>query len=680
MTSNGVADMPEPVKGHGRYMAGLDGLRALAVLAVIAYHLNLAWAPGGFLGVEVFFVLSGYLITDLLIAQWKGSGRLDLLDFWRRRARRLLPALFIMLVAVVAWVTLFDRSQLPPLRGDVLASLLYVSNWWFIFHHVSYFARFGPPSPLGNLWSLGVEEQFYLLWPMVFALGLRYTPRRGPLVGLILAGAAVSALAMALIYQPGADPGRVYYGTDTRAFALLIGAALALVWPSRKLSAAISSRARLSLDLAGGAALLAILLMIWKSNEYEVFLYRGGLVVLSVVAAVAVAALAHPASHLSRALGWKPLRWLGVRSYGIYLWHYPVIVLTSPAVDTGGVDIPRAILQVTASIGLAALSWRFVEDPIRRGAAGRLWAQVRAREWQWNRIPISVWIASVSALLAFGVSSVGIAGLVPVAFASSSPHVTSIGPKKPASSLRQKPDSKPPGGKTAAGRARSSRASGASTSGLGSAPGRGKTAISTPETGRGVTAIGDSIMIDATPYLRKFLPGIVIDAQIGRQMYQAQAVFTQLKSEGDLGSRVIIELGTNGSFTEGQLVSLLRSLGRVQQIVLVNTRVPRPWEGVVNSTLAKAAATFRHTTLVNWYAASAGKNSYFYPDGVHLNPEGAKFYASLLARAVDPLPSSATGSRQQNTKIVRSTSSRILPEGGRTGIVGSAEQRGLYFF
>ncbi|MHB1629149.1 MAG: acyltransferase family protein, partial [Bacilli bacterium] len=325
--------MPEPIKGSGRYMAGLDGLRALAVFAVIAYHLNLAWAPGGLLGVDVFFVLSGYLITDLLVAQWERSGRLELKDFWRRRARRLLPALLVMLVVVVAWITIFERAQLPPLRGDVVAAMLFVSNWWYTFHHVSYFARFGPPSPLGHLWSLAVEEQFYLLWPLALALGLRGVPRRRRLVWLTLASALASALAMALIYQPGVDPSRVYYGTDTRAFALLIGAALALVWPSRKLSATVSSRARLALDLTGGVGLLVVFFMIWRTNQYEVFLYRGGMVLLSVAAAAVVATLAHPASRLSRALGWKPLKWLGVRSYGIYLWHYPVIVLTSPAVN-----------------------------------------------------------------------------------------------------------------------------------------------------------------------------------------------------------------------------------------------------------------------------------------------------------------------------------------------------------
>src|SRR5215210_3121354 len=263
--------MPKPVGHSQRYMPGLDGLRAIAVLAVIAYHLNPASAPGGLLGVGVFFTLSGYLITDLLLGQREATGRLQLGDFWLRRARRLLPALFLMLAVVVAWVTLLDRSLLPGLRGDVLAAVGYVSNWWNIVREASYFARFGPPPPLDHLWSLAVEEQFYLIWPWLLWLGLRYVPGRYALAGLTLAGATLSAVAMALIYQPGVDPTRVYEGTDTRAFGLLIGAALAMVWPSRRLRADLALRRLLLLDGAGGVGLVVIALLIWQTNQYSAF-------------------------------------------------------------------------------------------------------------------------------------------------------------------------------------------------------------------------------------------------------------------------------------------------------------------------------------------------------------------------------------------------------------------------
>src|ERR687889_1267093 len=275
--------MPKPVGSSQRYMPGLDGLRAIAVIAVIAYHLDPDLIPGGLLGVGVFFTLSGYLITDLLLGQREATGSLKLGDFWMRRARRLLPALFLMLAVVVAWVTLLDRSQLPSLRGDVLAAVAYVSNWWNIVREASYFARFGPPPPLDHLWSLAVEEQFYLIWPWLLLLGLRFLPGRYMLAFVTLAGAAVSAAAMAMIYQPGIDPTRVYEGTDTRAFGLLVGAALAMVWPSRELRAGrIDHRGRLLIDGAGVVGLVIIGILIWRTSEYSPFLCKGGIVLLSV--------------------------------------------------------------------------------------------------------------------------------------------------------------------------------------------------------------------------------------------------------------------------------------------------------------------------------------------------------------------------------------------------------------
>jgi peptidoglycan/LPS O-acetylase OafA/YrhL len=230
----------------GGYMPGLDGLRALAVFAVIAYHLNLPWAPGGLLGVDLFFVLSGYLITNVLLTQWNRLGTIDLKDFWLRRAKRLLPALFVMLAGTLFWAALAAPERMAALRQEVLAGVFYSSNWYLIFHEVSYFERFGPPSPLGHLWSLAVEEQFYLLWPLLLGLGLRRLPRprRSWLVGGTILIALASVVAMALLYQPGHDPNRVYYGTDTRAFALLVGAVAAMIWPVRRTSAGLTAGKR----------------------------------------------------------------------------------------------------------------------------------------------------------------------------------------------------------------------------------------------------------------------------------------------------------------------------------------------------------------------------------------------------------------------------------------------------
>ncbi|PZS11856.1 MAG: acetyltransferase, partial [Solirubrobacterales bacterium] len=321
--------MPKPVQRSARYMPALDGVRALAVCAVVAYHLGLGWAPGGLLGVGMFFTLSGYLITDLLLGQWDG-GRRGLAEFWGRRARRLLPALYLMLVVVSVWVAVGFHSRLADVRGQVISALLYVNNWWQISQHVSYFAQFGPPSPLNHLWSLAVEEQFYVVWPWLLLIGVwtvrerrRSVRARPRLAGATLALAAASAIEMALLYRPSLDPSRVYDGSDTRAFGLLVGAALAMVWPSRALTGPVTAGARRIIDGLGSVGLGAIVVLVWRTNQYSPFLYHGGLVALSLATVLVVAAGAHPASRLARVLGWAPLRWVGVRSYGIYLWHWP---------------------------------------------------------------------------------------------------------------------------------------------------------------------------------------------------------------------------------------------------------------------------------------------------------------------------------------------------------------------
>jgi peptidoglycan/LPS O-acetylase OafA/YrhL len=410
--------MPKPVGMDQRYMPGLDGLRAVAVLAVMAFHEQFSWAPGGMLGVAVFFTLSGYLITDLLLNRWLLTGRLQLAKFWLARARRLLPALFVMLAIVTAWVTLLDRARLDGLRGAVAAAATYSSNWYAIVQGQSYFARFAAPQPLDHLWSLAVEEQFYLIWPWLLLLGVLCLRHRNTsairwlaLPTLMLA--AASAVSMYVLYHPAVDATRVYEGTDTRAAGLLIGAALAMVWPSIVASRAKRARAW-ALDVPSVAGLAVIGLMVWRVGQFSPLLYRGGIVVLSFATAAVVAACACPGSVTGAALGWRPLRWIGVRSYGIYLWHYPVIVLTSPA--NGSVALPRALAQIAASIGIAALSWKFVEEPVRQGAIARAWRRIRTRRLPAMGVPkLSVAIGSAGILL---VACIGLAGVVAVPPAS----------------------------------------------------------------------------------------------------------------------------------------------------------------------------------------------------------------------------------------------------------------------
>ncbi|SFX01368.1 Peptidoglycan/LPS O-acetylase OafA/YrhL, contains acyltransferase and SGNH-hydrolase domains [Thermoactinomyces sp. DSM 45891] len=356
---------------NDRYVPGLDGLRAFAVLAVVIYHLKLNhFAQGGLIGVGIFFVLSGYLITDILITQWRNNRKIDLHDFWIKRARRLLPGLLFLLIAVVIGIIVSNPSRLADLWGDLLASLLYITNWWFIVSDASYFSHFTAPSPLLHLWSLAVEEQFYLIWPFLLALGLGVIRKQKWIVMLILLGAFISALAMALLYQPGLlDQSRIYYGTDTRAFALLIGAALAFYCPIQKIpeKIATSQSIRVGISLLGTGGFIALLWMILFTNEVDPFLYKGGMVLQCLATASLIMAIVYPsAKWFHRIWEWAPLKWLGIRSYGIYLWHFPVLAIPLPTILEGEEhSIIRAIIQISAIIIIAALSWKFIEKPIR---------------------------------------------------------------------------------------------------------------------------------------------------------------------------------------------------------------------------------------------------------------------------------------------------------------------------
>jgi peptidoglycan/LPS O-acetylase OafA/YrhL len=635
--------MPEPVRSGQHYLPGLDGLRALAVAAVVAYHLDLGWAQGGLLGVGVFFTLSGYLITDLLLGQQENTGGLQLADFWLRRARRLLPALFVMLAVVVAWVTLLDRSLLPAVRGAVGASMVYVTNWWLIAQHSSYFAQFGPPSPVGHLWSLAVEEQFYLIWPWLLLIGLRWR-RRGPGADVRLAAAslvlaAASAVTMALLYQPGYDPTRVYDGTDTRAFALLVGSALAFVWPSRHLRVRVANGARWVLEGAGTAGLAVFAVLVWRTSEYSPFLYRGGMVLLSFGTALMVAAAASPASSFGRILGWRPLRWLGIRSYGIYLWHFPIIVLTTPA---GGGDTPsRRVLQLVAIIGCAALSWRYVEEPIRHGALSRWWAQIRHNGWRLGPLGRQARIAVAASVPVLVLASCGMAGVV------------RPDPASPAAAIQ------PASGRASIASPRPER-TGAGTSRV---PARGPARTSC----RAVVHIGDStseglISPDYLPNPRKridaqyarvgvttFIPEIsgarsIVETYEGQP--NAYTVAERLVRQGYRGCWVLA-LGTNDTADVyvGSPVSLAT---RIREMMSLIGNQPVMWVNVKslvasgpyaesnmllwNRALIQACASYPDMRVYDW--AAAARDSWFIPDGIHYTSAGYAARAYLIAQAL----------------------------------------------
>jgi len=709
-------------------MPGLDGLRAIAVIAVLLYHADLLWIPGGFLGVEVFFVISGFLITSLLLRERDRSGRTDLKRFWMRRARRLLPALFAMLVVTALYVVLFMPQEMQRLRGDYLAAFTYVTNWFLILKNESYFESMGRPSILKHLWSLAVEEQFYILWPMLFAAGVALLRRRGMLVATVLAALASTAL-MWMLFVPGQDPSRVYYGTDTRAAGLLLGAALAFIWaPWRVHDLVLSRLRRLTVDVLGVLGLIVVVAMFLGVSEYGSFLYRGGFLLLGLATLLLIASTVLASGYLGRALGVAPLRWVGLRSYSIYLWHWPVYMVTRPGVDIMLFDLPLLALRLVITVVLADLSYRFVEQPVRTGAA---------REWvdSWrDRMPrppsrrsivasalvlTPLFVLAVLSLPRGNASSPALGALaqaappptgdnappnagfdptsLPLPNVTSSPRAESTGtspgtqrreadrgpgtvppprfaipdrlgtvraslatvtpgtvvaaapagtqdPSGPAARRAASVSAQDEPGSAAEGASGAEAAAGGA--GVGDLEGpdskpvvggmaTARAAVTmTPlalDVGR-VTFLGDSVMLSAEYALEEvFGPAANIDASVSRQFYAGVDAMRFLRDTNQLGDAVVIHLGNNGAINSQMIDDMMEVLDGVDHVYFLTVKVPRRWEGIVNNALQAGAQRHPRMTLIDWHAASIRRPELFREDGVHLRPDGARFYAELIA-------------------------------------------------
>ena len=615
------------------------------MLAVMGFHEGASELSGGFLGVDVFFVLSGFLITDLLATQYDRAGRLNLKDFWSRRARRLLPALALMLVVVTAAATVIEPGQGTSLRPALLAAVTYTSNWYQILHHVSYFAALGlftAPPPLDHLWSLAIEEQFYLIWPLLlWLLIFRLNGRRARVTATLIL-AALSALAMALEYSPG-DPSLVYYGTDTHAFALLIGAALALAFPLATVMSLPTAQVR-RLDAAG---VVGLVLLAWAAGHFsgnDRAVYPFGLILAAVGAAGLVAAAAGT-GVIAAMTSLPPLRWVGIRSYGIYLWHWPVIALAGAITGPGPTSAWLWLIEAGVSIALACASWEFVERPILRDGFLATCSRWRAALDEALR-PVGARrraepvVVAAATLIAVAVAGYGVArppgsaapsGLLRQvaegqrisATSQASAQATSIGAGPGAASAS--PSASPASSSTSA----------ASSAAASSAPAAACRTAKLPKvSGRQVTAIGDSVMVASAAALDVTLPGIYINAEVGRAMVNGLAVIQSLAARHELRRYVVVGLGTNGPVSAAQIRQLRHLTGPNRDLILVNTFGPMPWESSVNTVLDAAGRHTAHVSLADWHAAIAGHTSLLWPDRIHPQPAGAKVYARIVLAAI----------------------------------------------
>ncbi len=600
-----------PTSTRLRYVPGLDGLRAIAVTAVLLYHADISWMSGGFLGVDVFFVISGYLITSLLLAEQRGRGSVGIGQFYLRRARRLLPALFLLLASVSLFTIIFLPDEIRSLRADVVAALGYATNWWQIFQHQSYVAAQGRPPLLRHLWSLAVEEQFYLVWPLILVGMFKiWKGRRLPMLIAIGVGIALSfttMLALSLSHNFAIDdPSRVYFGSDTRVFTMLIGAALAMVWSPSQLSDTVPREGRMALDAVGGGALAGLLLIFATANYQSNVLFRGGFLGVALLSALVIAIAVHPASRLSGVvLGRQPLRWIGERSYGIYLWHWPIFMVTRPDQDISVAGFPNLVLRLALTVAAAEMSYRWVEEPIRHGGLGRWFQGLRAaprgeRAYLWQRtVALCAVVAAAVALTTVGLAS------------GQSPRLEAG--LKFLNSTGTSPATTP------------TTVAGAAT-----------TTPTQPAPPPEVTAIGDSVMLGAKGALEAKIPSIHVDAAVSRQFGTAIDIIRALKDSNQLSPVVVIHLGTNGRITDDHMAALQQLLSDRQRVIFLNVKVPRSWEAGDNDVIQRWVPKFGNAVLINWNGEGSLHPEYFYGDHIHMNTDGQLHYADLVAAQINP--------------------------------------------
>ena len=598
--------------------AGLDGLRALAVLGVVVYHLFPGFLPGGFIGVDVFFVISGFLITSLLVRERTSNGRIDLRRFWIRRGRRLVPALVAVTLACATAAAFVGGSVLTGIGRQLLGAATFSSNWLDIASDSSYFAR-DTPELFRNLWSLAVEEQFYVVWPLLL-LAVLLIRHWGVRVALVSAIAIASALEMAILYTPDGDATRVYFGSDTHSFGLALGAVLALLVSRIRpvdLDAGESGLqwfVRRILPGVGVAALVALAGAAWLLHDDSAVTYRGGLAVVSVLAALAIWAAVSPGSRLGRSLDAAPLAFIGLRSYGIYLWHWPVFVLVTGVVGRPGASGPAwetGMLALGVTVIAALVSFRFIETPIRRLGARESLRRIVLQPGSSKRARgVAIGAVALTAALAAGtVTAVAIAPqrTDAQAFIERGQHALA----KP--------------GSDAAGR------------------GHPPTPRGAPDphpvaTGDQIMAIGDSVMLASAPSLQEAFPGIRIDAVVSRQMRAAPAIVQAAKDAGELRQVVLIGLGTNGSIAQSTLDELQRIAGPGHQFVFVTVQAPRGWTDGVNAQLDSfAGAHQKSVALAEWKSAIAPHLDLLADDHIHPGERGGRIYAHVVDDALHRL-------------------------------------------
>ncbi len=608
-----------------RYITGLDGIRAIAVIMVLAYHLKLALFKSGFLGVTVFFVLSGYLITGILISEVEEEGTIDLKNFWLRRIRRLVPAVMSMAVVIIFVSAVENRIIFTKGCKDFLASVLGFNNWWQIFNKVSYFEAAGVPSPFTHCWSLAIETQFYLIYPLIL-LGIyklvksreEGRAKRGLLfAGVTLMLALISVILMIVLFDPQQDASRVYYGTDTRAFSLLFGALLAILWDYRMVPRRLSASVNMVLGSVSFAVLLVMTIAINGSSN---FWYRGGQFVGTILTVLVIYTVSGRKTWLSRFLSNPVLKWIGDRSYSIYLWHYPIILLISKGIKASWWI---TLIEIVLSVVLAELSYSFIETPIRHGIIGEYLNILRSRPKSRQEKKRQVQVARRSLKVMAGTFVLTVSLILCMIFV----------PKKNALDTLQKREAKAKETvKMTEEQLAKQKANGSES----------EDTICTANLtddeileGLNLLLIGDSIAVDVTDDFYEMFPNSVSDTKIGRITSLGKQVLDSYIDEKKWEGEGVIFASLSNSPINGELEDIREKIGKDMPLFLTTVRIPHDtFEEESNSKIKKFVEENNHTYLIDWYAASEGHDEYFDADDTHLLSAGAKAYANCIKEAV----------------------------------------------
>lgn len=601
-----------------KYLPSIDSLRAIAVIAVIIYHIDANYLPGGFLGVDLFFVLSGYLISSLIIKEYKSTGTVNLYNFYVRRARRLLPAVYFMITVVLIIITLFNGVLLKKSYLDALFGYIYSSNWWYIFHKLDYFDSFGSQSPFKHLWSLAIEEQFYMFFPLIFLIFNRKSKSNNGnsklnknFIYVVLSLILVSLIAHILLFDIN-NINRIYFGTDTRAFSLLVGVVGAILYPMDRLSERTTKKDNMIYSIVSLVSILVLIGIMINTSEYNTWLYRGGFLLVAIIGLIIIISSGRQYTFMSKLLSFKPLVFIGKISYSLYLWHFPILVVTTPVSEIGNPNLFYVTLRIVLIFLVATGSYMFVETPIRKlgfvNYINLLFKRIMKFKNNTKKI-IFASIALVAVVFTMGVFGKSVpylstAFVTEMSNNKESQFISNNNENNTNNSSEHKSDNNNQEGNKSEDKKYSS-----------------------------LLVIGDSLTVDIGEKIKEKYPGAIIDGKISRQLTAATALADQYANYNNENTAVIFQLGTNGFFTESQVEELVKKFDKAD-IYFVNVKVPRTWEKTVNKELDALKERHSDITIIDWYSVANNNQNYFEPDKVHLNSEGVETMVSLIEKSL----------------------------------------------